>query len=535
MDNNDFLKDKRKRITRTDKPERRTSHSEADDRKREQAPRKPFSGGNERRSFNPNFTPDNQLRDAKPHHDDKPHYGDRPKFGDKERPQYDRPRRDGERSHYSEKPRYGSDKPRFGDGEKPRYGNKPYSDRPRRDGDKPRFGDKPGSDKKPRYGSDKPHFGDGEKSRFGEKSYGDRPRRDGEKPRYSDKPYSDRQRHGGDNQRFGDKPRFKSNSDYNDRPRRDGEKPRFGDKPYSDRPRRDGDKPRFGEKSYGDRPSRDGEKPQGRPYNKKGPKPGYKKTRVHGENADGSYPTFAPAVPTDAVRLNRHIATSGRCSRRDADELIRNGRVMVNGVVVTEMGFKVAPGDTVELDGSHVGSEKKVYILMNKPKGFVTTLEDPHADKTVIDLLGSIVRERVYPVGRLDKNSLGVLLLTNDGDLTSHLTHPSHNKKKIYQATLDRAMTHGDMQAIAEGITLEDGPVSVDAIDYASENRKEIGIEIHSGRNRVVRRIFEHLGYKVTKLDRVYFAGLTKRNLKRGQWRFLTSTEVDVLLSGRYE
>ncbi len=172
---------------------------------------------------------------------------------------------------------------------------------------------------------------------------------------------------------------------------------------------------------------------------------------------------------------------------------------------------------------------------MNKPKGFVTTLEDPHADKTVIGLLGSIVRERVYPVGRLDKNSLGVLLLTNDGDLTSRLTHPSYNKKKIYQATLDRPLTRADMQQIADGVELEDGLVKVDAVDYASETKKDVGIEIHSGRNRVVRRIFEHLGYKVVKLDRVYFAGLTKRNLKRGQWRFLTPTEVDLLRSGMYE
>lgn len=419
MDNNDFFKDKRKRAAAGEKMEKRQDKPRFSDKprrddaprkpfsgskeRRTDAPRKPFSGGQERRSYNPNFTPDNKLREG------------------------------------------GEDKPRFSD--------------------------------KPRYGEGKPRFTD-------------RPRRDGEKPKFGES-----------------KPRF------SDRPRRDGEKPRFGDKP------------KFGD----DKPRKFGAKPGGKPAGKSKP------TRVHGENADGSYPTFAPPTPAGEVRLNRHIAASGRCSRRDADLLIRDGHVKVNGEVVTEMGYKVAPADVVELDGKAVGSEKKVYILMNKPKGFVTTLEDPHADKTVIDLLGDNVRERVYPVGRLDKNSLGVLLLTNDGDLTSRLTHPSYNKKKIYQATLDRALTHADMQQITDGLTLEDGPVYVDAIDYASENRKDVGLEIHSGRNRIVRRIFEHLGYKVTKLDRVYFAGLTKRNLKRGQWRFLTPMEVDLLRNGMYE
>ena len=172
---------------------------------------------------------------------------------------------------------------------------------------------------------------------------------------------------------------------------------------------------------------------------------------------------------------------------------------------------------------------------MNKPKGYVTSIEDPHADKTVMDLLGQAVNERVYPVGRLDKNSLGVLLITNDGDLTTRLTHPSYSKKKIYQVSLDKALTRTDMQSIADGIMLEDGEIYADEISYVKENKKEIGIEIHSGRNRIVRRIFEHLGYRVTKLDRVYFAGLTKKNLKRGAWRFLSPREVEMLMSGKYE
>ncbi len=382
-------------------------------------------------------------------------------------------------------------------------GKSRFSDKPRRDDTprKPFSGNKERREEAPR----KPFSGGKERRSYNPNFTPDNKLREGgeDKPRYG-----------------GDKPRF------TDRPRRDGEKPKFGEKPrFSDRPRRDGDKPRFGN----DKPRKFGAKPGGKPAGKP------KKTRVHGENADGTYPTFTPPAPTGEVRLNRHIAASGRCSRRDADLLIRDGHVTVNGSVVTEMGFKIAPADVVELDGKAVGSEKKVYIIMNKPKGFVTTLEDPHADKTVIDLLGNNVHERVYPVGRLDKSSLGVLLLANDGDLTSRLTHPSYNKKKVYQVTLDRALTQADMQQIADGLTLEDGPVYVDAIDYVSESRKEAGLEIHSGRNRIVRRIFEHLGYKVSKLDRVYFAGLTKRNLKRGQWRFLTSAEVDMLRSGLYE
>ncbi len=248
-----------------------------------------------------------------------------------------------------------------------------------------------------------------------------------------------------------------------------------------------------------------------------------------------SYPRFAAPRADGPVRLNRYIAQSGVCSRREADEYIASGVVTVNGQVVSELGYKVMPGDQVRLNDKVLQGEKKVYIVMNKPKGFVTSLEDPHADRTVMDLLGDAVSERVYPVGRLDKNSLGVLLITNDGDLTKRLTHPSYNKRKVYQVSLDKALTHADMERIATGIELEDGPIAADAIDWVGESKKEVGIEIHSGRNRIVRRIFESLGYHVAKLDRVYFAGLTKQRLKRGQWRFLTPKEVVMLKSGEYE
>lgn len=248
-----------------------------------------------------------------------------------------------------------------------------------------------------------------------------------------------------------------------------------------------------------------------------------------------SYPRFAAPKQEGEIRLNRYIAQSGLCSRREADAMIADGKVTVNGVVVTEMGTKVQPTDEVCVNDNRVVSEKKVYILLNKPKGYVTTVEDEHAAKTVMDIVKGACSERIYPVGRLDKNSLGVLLLTNDGDLTKTLTHPSYEKRKVYQVTLDKQLTKADMEQIVEGITLEDGFIQADEVSYVNESKKEIGIEIHSGRNRIVRRIFEHQGYTVTKLDRVLFAGLTKKNLKRGQWRFLTPQEVAMLKSGLYE
>lgn len=252
------------------------------------------------------------------------------------------------------------------------------------------------------------------------------------------------------------------------------------------------------------------------------------------DDAPRSYPKYAAKQPGE-IRLNKFLAQSGLCSRREADSFIQAGLVSVNGVIVTELGVKVKSSDEVKFNDSKVQGEKKVYLVLNKPKGYVTSLEDPHADKTVMDLIKGACEERVYPVGRLDKNSLGLLLFTNDGDITRQLTHPSHEKKKIYQVSLDKPLTRADMELITEGVTLEDGEIYADEVAYVSESKSEVGIEIHSGRNRIVRRIFEHLGYTVLKLDRVYYAGITKKNLKRGQWRFLTHEEVDRLKSGRYE
>ena len=358
------------------------------------------------------------------------------------------------------------------------------------------------ADNRPAF--DKPRRQFGDKPAYGERKSGDKPRyehRDGDKPRrqYGDKPaYGER--------KFGDKPRYDH---------RDGDKPRrqYGDKPaYGER--------KFGDKKYGDRKFGD------KPY-----KPG---PRKH-DDKPASYPKFTPEKQVGEMRLNRFLAQSGLCSRREADDFITAGLVTVNGQIVTQLGTKVLPTDEVKFNDSRVQGEKKVYLVLNKPKGYVTSLDDPHAGKTVMDLVEGACTERIYPVGRLDKNSLGLLLFTNDGDLTKQLTHPSYLKKKIYQVTLDKPLARADMDRIAEGITLEDGEIFADEISYVKENKQEIGIEIHSGRNRIVRRIFEFLGYTVTKLDRVYYAGLTKKNLKRGAWRFLSREEVERLKSGQYE
>ena len=240
--------------------------------------------------------------------------------------------------------------------------------------------------------------------------------------------------------------------------------------------------------------------------------------------------------PNEPIRLNKFLANAGICSRREADEFIAAGVVSVNGVVVTELGSKIKRTDEVKFHDEPVSIERKVYVLLNKPKDCVTTSDDPQERKTVMHCVKDACKERIYPVGRLDRNTTGVLLLTNDGDLASKLTHPKFLKKKIYHVYCDKNVTKADLDQIATGITLEDGEIHADAISYASEtDKKQVGIEIHSGKNRIVRRIFESLGYKVTKLDRVYFAGLTKKGLKRGDWRYLTEQEVNILRMGSFE
>ena len=229
------------------------------------------------------------------------------------------------------------------------------------------------------------------------------------------------------------------------------------------------------------------------------------------------------------LRLNRYIAKGGVCSRRDADVLITAGRVKVNGEVVQQVGVKVKRTDRVEVDDQVITPERKVYLVLNKPKDYVTTVEDPLERRTVMALIEGACKERVYPIGRLDRQTTGVLLFTNDGDLAKKLTHPKYNQKKIYHVFLDKVVQTGDLEAIRKGIDLEDGFIQADDVRVAEDDRTQVGIEIHSGRNRIVRRIFEHLGYQILRLDRVFFAGITKKNLPRGHWRFLTEDEVNIL------
>ena len=350
--------------------------------------------------------------------------------------------------------------------------------------------------------------------------------------------------------------------DDRERPHRRSFNPNFDadNRPRTSAPHRDNDRKRFGDREQGrpdnrengftketskfgrgrdfkknDRPTAKAGKSTRRDDARPAPKKGFSKPAKAGADKPKTYPKYRPEMPSGDIRLNRFIAQSGLCSRREADAYITAGVITVNGRVVTELGTKILPTDEVRFNDEPVRGEQNVYLLLNKPKGYVTTLDDPHATKIVTDLVKNACKERIYPVGRLDKNSLGVLLFTNDGDLTKQLTHPSYKKKKVYQVTLDKPLTQSDMQQIADGITLEDGEIFADEIAYIKDDKKEIGIEIHSGRNRIVRRIFEHFGYEVKKLDRVYFAGLTKKNLKRGAWRFLTKEEVTRLKTGMYE
>ncbi|MCR5018687.1 MAG: rRNA pseudouridine synthase [Bacteroidales bacterium] len=342
---------------------------------------------------------------------------------------------------------------------------------------------------------------------------------------------------------YGDKPAYSSKNTR-------GEKPAYGAK--SDKPaygKSYGDKPGFGKKQ-GDKPGFEKKQGYGKPSfgNKPGTRKPFqkknnaaegmdamlsRKPQIHGADWDGE--DAAPSQIQEVVRLNKFIANSGVCSRREADTMILGGVVTVNGEVVTELGTKInVLTDDVRFNGQRLKGEEKVYIVMNKPKGYVTTASDPHAERTVMDLIKGCPR-RVFPVGRLDKNTTGVLMLTNDGEMAERLTHPSFNKKKIYQVVLDHPLTDEDKEKVTTGIELGDGMIAADELEFIDErDHRQLGIEIHSGKNRIVRRIFEALGYEVKALDRVYFAGLTKKGLKKGDWRYLTEGEVNILKMGAF-
>ena len=403
--------------------------------------------------------------------------------------------------------------------------------RPRRsfsssNGERRSFGDRP----------ERRTFGDNSERR----SFGDRPRRsfsdnNGERRSFGERP---------ERRTFGDRPERRT---FGDRP----ERKTFGDRPerrtFGDRPERRSFGERSERRSFGDRrPSAGGFKNTGRKsitkrelnYFRNEEESGINKMisrRPQLEGNDFSDNDMVKVPVKEEIRLNKYIANSGVCSRREADNFILAGVVTVNGEVVTELGTKVnIYTDDIRFNGERLKGEEKVYIVMNKPKGYVTTASDPHADKTVMDLLKGC-GARVFPVGRLDKNTTGVLMFTNDGEIAEKLTHPSYDKKKIYQVSLDGKLRGEDYDKILSGVELSDGVIAADELEYIEEDdHRKLGIEIHSGKNRIVRRIFESLGYEVKALDRVYFAGLTKKGLKRGEWRYLTEGEINLLRMGAY-
>lgn len=458
----------------------------------------------------------------------------------------------------------GGSSSRSGDDDRPAFRKKSFGDRD----DKPAFKKKSFSDRGPK------------------KSFGDKPafkRRDDEGDERPRKSFGDR----GPKKSFGDKPAFKRRSDDGDeRPRKPfgerGPKKSFGDKPFGDKPafrkRRDDDgdeRPRksYGEKSFGDKPSGDRKrrssddrpafrKPYGsasdgprKSFGERGAKPSWKKegssSGSRRTNDEGEWETFENESASEYVkkssskkahrgheddgdgkiRLNKYIANTGLCSRREADEMIEAGAFKVNGVIVTQLGTKIGPEDKVHYGDQLLRREKMVYVLLNKPKDYITTTDDPQERKTVLDLVAGAGDERIYPVGRLDRNTTGVLLLTNDGDLAERLMHPKYNVEKIYQVSLDMNLRKEDFDKILEGVELEDGFIKADDMSFVGdgEDHKEVGIVLHSGRNRIVRRLFEHLGYTVKHLDRVGYAGMTKKNIPRGKWRFLEDKEVGFL------
>ena len=515
-----------------------------DRERREGGERRSFGGdrreGGERRSFGGD-------RERKPY-GDRREGGERRSFGgDRERKPYGDRNEGGERKSYSDRKEGGE---RRFDTERGEI--KTFSFNKREEGDRRSFGEnREERGERRSYGNDRREGG--ERRSFGSdrerKPYGDR-REGGDRDR---KPYSDRseggerrsygdRREGGERRSFGGDRDRQERGSFSDR-REGGERRSFGDrerKPYGDRREGDekrsfgGDRREGGERRSFDRKdkfSKGGEERRGRSIegnsdSEKAPEtpnynlshykdnPRIKKTNRKGEDEDG------------AIRLNRYIANAGVCSRREADELILAGEIKVNGEVVTEMGFKVQPSDTVMYGKKVLSREKMVYVLLNKPKDFITTTEDPEGRKTVMSLVEKASKERIFPVGRLDRNTTGLLLFTNDGELAQKLTHTSNEIKKKYQVELDKPITKEDFQKVVEGVELEDGKAVVDDVAMLGDSKKFLGLEIHIGRNRIVRRIFEHLGYEVVTLDRVQYAGLTKKDVPRGEWRYLTEKEV---------
>jgi 23S rRNA pseudouridine2605 synthase len=531
----------------------RKPYGERSERRPFDGERKPYSSDNrgERRDYNSG--------------ERKPFDGERKPYGERS----ERKPFDGERKPYSsdnrgERRDYNSGERKPFDGERKPYGER--SERKPFDGERKPYGER--SERKPFDGERKPYSSDnrGERRDYnsGErKPYGERSERkpfDGERKPYGErserrplegerKPYSSDNR--GERRDFNSgerKPFDRERKPYGERSERkpfDGER-----KPYGERSERkpfDGERKPYGEKkSYGDKPERKYEKKEKTIGSAKGNFGGDKLYKAHrpSEESDKWTPSYkldkykesapksvqrkmvASEKKSNEVRLNRYIANAGICSRREADDLIKAGEIKVNGNIITEMGYQVQPGDIVKYGNRKLNREKMVYVLVNKPKDFITTTEDPEERKTVMDLVKNACEERIYPVGRLDRNTTGLLLLTNDGELADKLTHPSNEVEKLYQVEIDKPLTQEHFDQILKGVTLEDGEIKADELGIVTPDGMVVGIKIHSGRNRIVRRMFESLGYEVLKLDRTTFAGLTKKDLPRGSWRFLNEKEV---------
>ena len=460
-----------------------------------------FSGNNRKRSDSGDRKPFGKKRFEKPDYKPRKNYSDSDDSGSKaDSKSFDDDSKQKNYSTFTKRPSTGGSS-RFRSDDR-----KDSSDRPRR------------TDSRSEGSSSRPSYGAGSRFRSDDrKDSSDRPKRSFHSDENSSRPSS------GGSSRY----RSDDKKDFNDRPKRsfktDDFKKKdstssFGDserRPFLSKTKYMGENNRS--EHRGDNETRDNR--DSKPSYRTKTKPVYQDIDIKSsKNDDGS------------LRLNKYISNAGICSRREADELILSGKVKVNGKITTELGTKVLLTDTITYKGKTLIPEKKVYVLMNKPKDCVTTTDDPEARRTVFDMLKGSVREQLHAVGRLDRNTTGVLLLTNDGELTQTLTHPKFSKSKIYHVWLDRNITEGDLATIQHGVPLEDGFVKPDEVSFVEPgDRTQIGIEIHSGQNRVVRRIFEHFDYKVVKLDRVYFAGLTKKSLPRGEWRFLTNEEVSIL------
>jgi 23S rRNA pseudouridine2605 synthase len=494
--------------------------------RRESGDRKPFGDREDRKPFGDR----RESGDRKPFGDrresgDRKPFGDRRESGDR-KPFGDR-RESGDRKPFGDRREYGDRKP-FGD-KRESDDRKPFGDR-RESGDRKPFGDRRESgDRKPfgdrRESGDRKPFGDREDRR----QFGDR-RESGDRKPFGDrresgdrKPFGDR-RESGDRKPFGDR---EDKKPFGDR-RESGDRKSFGErKPFGNRDNSEQNDENFGKRKFGK-----GRKPEdsfeygntGKPQRR----PDYSEERMR----DSLPPRQKAKIEarekrsSDLVRLNRYIANAGLCSRREADDLIESGQITVNGKTITEMGYQVKPTDVVKYGRKILSREKLTYVLLNKPKDFITTTEDPEGRRTVMELVAKAATERIYPVGRLDRATTGLLLFTNDGELAEKLSHPSNEIRKIYQVEIDKPITSEDFEKLTEGVELEDGFVKPDEVSVITPDQQVIGIEIHSGKNRVVRRIFESLGYEVTKLDRTTYAGLNKKDLPRGNWRFLTEKEV---------